>query len=491
MAKSVKEKILGLFNDNSGVECQQYLIAGKKAYFFFVSCLINKELLTTSVFSAIRDADIKPEKIIFQLENNVLRSSKVKKFDDQNMAISEILNGSVVISVEGEKELLSVPVVGTGKRSIAEPPSEAVLRGPREGFIEDIETNLGLIRKRLKSPDLSVKEHVVGKRTQTKVKIVFLEDIANLRVVSEIEKRIDKIDIDGVIDSFYIQELLIESGEKFFKRIGTSEKPDVICAKVLEGRVAILVDGSPIVLTAPFLYFEDLQAPGDYYDIPARSTIVRFLRLIGLILAVTLPGIYVALQSYQYRVLPINFLISLLNSIEGLSFQPIIEILFVLFLFEILGEASVRMPKQLGMALSIIGALILGNTAVQAGIITPPSIVVVAISGITIYIIPDQASELSVIRTIMTLLGGISGFYGLFLGFFVLVTYLVSIENFGAPYFAPYAPNVATDRKDGFIKKPLKSMIYRPKSFKTFDSIRQQPFSYKIEHNKKAKVVKK
>lgn len=491
MAKSVKEKILALFNENSGVECQQYLISDKQAYFFFVSCLIDKDLLTSSVLSAIREVKIEPKNIISQLENKVLRSFKIKKLSDQNMITNEILNGSVVIFVEGEKEFLSVPVVGKEKRSITEPPSEAVLRGPREGFIEDIETNLGLIRKRLKSPDLSVKEHTVGKRTQTKIKIVFLDGIVNPEVVKDIEKRIDDIEIDGIIDSFYIQELLIKSGEKFFKRIGTSEKPDVICAKILEGRVAIIVDGSPVVLTAPFLYFEDLQSPGDYYDIPARSTIVRFLRLVGLILAVTLPGIYVALQSYQYRVLPINFLISLLNSIEGLSFPPIIEILFVLFLFEILGEASVRMPKQLGMALSIIGALILGNTAVQAGIITPPSIVVVAISGITIYIIPDQASELSVIRTIMTLLGGIGGFYGLFLGFFVLVTYLVSIENFGAPYFAPYAPHVATDHKDGFIKKPLKSMIYRPKSFKTMDSIRQQPFNYKVEHTKNSKVVKK
>ena len=182
----------------------------------------------------------------------------------------------------------------------------------------------------------------------------------------------------------------------------------------------------------------------------------------------------------------------MLSSIEGLSFPPILEILFVLFLFEILNEASVRMPKQLGMALSIIGALILGDTAVQAGIITPPSIVVVAISGITLYIIPNEASEASLLRTLFTVIGGVAGFYGMFLCFLILSMYLVSINSFKTPYMAPYGPSVATDKKDGFIKQPLKSMVYRPKSFKTYDSVRLQPKGEKIKVNtRKKKTIKK
>ena len=472
MKGGIKQKVLGWFGENCGIECQEFDVSSKKVFFFYVSCMVDKEIVLSGLLLALRESEFKKGSILSQLQKNIFASVKVKAIEEKAQVQEEIFNGAVVLAVEGEKGFLSIPSPGYSKRAIVEPPSESVLRGPREGFIEDIETNLGLVRKRLKTPNLAVKNHVVGRRTQTKIAVVYLDDVASKKVVKEIEKRIEEFDIDGVVDSYYIQEMLGSKEERFFKRIGTTEKPDVVVAKVLEGRVAIIVDGSPTVLTAPYVYFEDLQSPNDYYDIPARSTIVRLLRLMGLLLAIMLPGIYVALQSYQYRVLPINFLISLLNSIEGLSFPPILEILFVLFLFEILGEASVRMPKQLGMALSIIGALILGNTAVQAGIITPPSIVVVAISGITIYIIPNQSSELSVIRTVMTVLGGISGFYGLFIGFFVLLTYLVSIENFGAPYFAPYAPNVATDMKDSFIKQPLSYMKYRPKSFKTKNSVR-------------------
>lgn len=489
-----KQNVLDWFGENCGIECQEFELAGKKICFFFVACMVNKENLLSGLLLALRDAKFEKGSVLKQLETKIFASVKVKFLKGKQDVQEEIFNGSVVVSVSGENGFLSIPAPGFGKRSIAEPPSESVLRGPREGFIEDLETNMGLIRKRLKTPTLAVKNHVVGRRTKTKVALLYLEDVASENVVKEIEKRIDNIDIDGIVDSFYIEEFLGSKEEKFFKRIGTTEKPDVAVAKILEGRVAIVVDGSPTILTAPYVYFEDLQSPNDYYDIPARTTIVRILRLMGLLLAVMLPGIYVALQSYQYRVLPINFLISLLNSIEGLSFPPILEILFVLFLFEILAEASVRMPKQLGMALSIIGALILGNTAVQAGIITPPSIVVVAISGITIYVIPNQSSELSVIRTVMTVLGGISGFYGLFIGFFVLLTYLVSIENFGAPYFAPYAPKVASDMKDSFIKQPLSSMTFRPKSYKTLNSVRLVPYGKtapKIKRKNKQKEVAK
>lgn len=471
--KNIKQEILSFFSENGGVECFEFKIFERNAFLFYIPCMVDKTLLSEN-FSAIRDFEFSKNEILRQIKQKALSSIELKQFDNFFNVSDEILKGSAVLCVEGEKGFLSFPAPGYEKRAISEPPNESVLRGPREGFVEDIETNLGLVRKRLKTTTLSVKEIVVGRRTQSRVCLVFLEDVAEKKLIKNLENKIKKIDIDGIIDSFYVEEFLGDEDEKFFKKVGTTEKPDVAVAKILEGRVAVFVDGSPIALTTPYVYFEDLQSPSDYYDIHARTTLARVLRVTGLLLAVMLPGIYVALQSYQYRVLPINFLISLLNSIEGLSFPPILEILFVLFLFEILSEASVRMPKQLGMALSIVGALILGNTAVQAGIITPPSIVVVAISGITIYIIPNQSSELSIVRLIMTILGGISGFYGLFLGFFVLVTYMASIETFETPYFAPYAPGISSDKKDGFVKKPLTYMKYRPKSFINENPVRMK-----------------
>lgn len=480
-----EQEIMGMFGKHSDIACRNFEVSNNKLCLFYIDCLINKELFASGIVGAItkiiEEKDIDKVKILDKLEKEFLAVATVKRVSTSEEIKEEIFNGGVVIAANSEKECLAVNVAGYSKRAIAEPPTSSVVRGPREGFIEDIETNLSLIRRRLKSSTLAVKRVKCGKRTNTNIALVYLDDIVNPYVVKDLEDRLNEIQIDGIIDSYYLEELLTESGEKFFKKIGNTEKPDVAAARILEGRVAILVDGSPIVLTAPFILFEDMQSPGDYYDIPQRTSFVRFVRFVGLILAILLPGMYVALQSYHYRVLPINFLISLLSSIEGISFPPILEILFVLFLFEILNEASVRMPKQLGMALSIIGALVLGDTAVQAGIITPPSIVVVAISGITLYIIPNESSEAGLLRTLFTIVGGISGFYGIFLGFIILATYLVSIESYYTPYMAPYAPSVATDKKDGFIKKPLSHMIYRPKSFVTLNSIRQQPKNGKKE----------
>ena len=292
--------------------------------------------------------------------------------------------------------------------------------------------------------------------------------------MEKILKRLKEIDIDGIIDSYYIESFLEEGRIKFFKRVGSTEKPDILCSKLLEGRIAIFVDGSPIVLTLPFVLFEDLQSSQDYFTIPAMATFARIMRIFGLIFAVTAPGIYVALQSYNYRILPINFLISILSSIEGLSIPPLIEILVVLFLFEIITEASLQMPNSLAMALSIIGALALGNTAVDAGIISPPSIVVVATSSVALYVIPDEISENRLMRILFTLLGGIIGLYGVVTAFIIIVSYLTSIKSFGVPYFVPYAPDIKSDKKDAFIKQDVQSMKTRPKLFVNKNIVRQK-----------------
>ncbi len=491
---AVEKKIYGLFCDNSDLECRTLLLDHKKVYLFFISCLVDKKLIESGVINSLfeREKNI-GDNILSSLEKRVVSMAKAERVQTDQQITKAILGGAILLAVEGQTEYLSLQANGESKRSITEPPNESALRGPREGFIENIEVNLGLIRRRLKTTTLAVKRREIGRRTQTKIALVYLSDVADPKVIRQIETRLNKFDIDGVLDSYYIEEMLSPKGEKFFKKIGSSEKPDVVAAKILEGRIAIFVDGSPTILTVPYVYFEDMQSPGDYYDIPLRTTLVRFLRLVGMILSLMLPGLYVALESYQYRALPINFLINLLNAVEDISFPPMLEVLFVIFLFEILSEASVRMPKPLGTALSIIGAVILGDTAVQAGIISSPSIVVVAISGITLYIIPNQSSQASLLRTLFTIVGGIAGFYGLFVGFFMVFSYLASLENYGAPYFAPFAPYVATDQKDGFVKQPIKAMIYRPKSYKTMNSVRQQPFNhhYKTKLQNKSETAKK
>lgn len=411
------------------------------------------------------------EKLAEIIKKQIVSVSSVQEENKPDKVIEAILSGSAVIVLK--TKALIYPLYNPEKRAIQEPPTSRVVKGPREGFVEDIDINTALIRKRLKTIDLKIVEFLVGRRTKTKVSMFYLKDIAKSETIKKLKKQIKEIDIDAIIDSYYIESFLETNKFKFFRRVGNTEKPDIFCAKILEGRVGLLVDGSPVALTVPFMLFEDLQSADDYYNIPALATLTRMLRIVGLIFALLIPGIYVSLQSYNYRILPINFLITLLSSIEGLSIPPLIEILIVLFLFEIIMEASLRMPNSLGMALSIIGALALGNTAVDAGIISPPSIVVVAVSSVALYIIPDQISQTRLLRLLFTAIGGIIGLYGIVTSFIILSTYLVSITSYGVPYMTPFAPSVKSDKKDAFIKHSIEDMKTRPELIADKNKTRQ------------------
>ena len=425
------------------------------------------------------------ENLFETIKNLIVAISSVEELSDENQIEQKILSGSACV-VFKDKALV-YPLFGAEKRSVTEPPTARVVKGPREGFVEDIATNIGLVRKRMKTRDLKIKDLFLGKRSKTQVSLLYLEGIVNKEILEEVERRISKIDIDAIIDSYYIESFLESDRLKFFRRVGNTEKPDIFCSKILEGRIGILVDGSPVALSVPFVLLEDLQSPEDYYTIPAQATFVRFMRFCGLVLAILIPGVYVALQSFNYRILPINFLITLLSSIEGLSVPPLIEILMVLLLFEVITEASIQMPNSLGMALSIIGALALGNTAVDAGIISPPSVVLVAISSVAIYIIPDQIAETRLLRILFTMIGGIIGLYGIITGLIILTTYLTSITSFGVPYLSPFAPHIKGDLKDGFIKQPIQEMNKRPILFSGENSTRQGEMTEEISKEKEQK----
>lgn len=478
MKKTLAEKLKDKYTKDSQIECVEIQIGKSQVSIFYIESIVDKKLFTTGVLSTIQKfaqnvSEKEQETEIYKsIKTDVLSVYSVTDCKKPVLLLQNILSGFVAVVV-GDNAVV-VPLYDAEKRAIQEPPTSRVIKGPREGFVEDLHTNVGLIRKRLKTPNLQLIDIVVGRQTHTAISVVYLKGIARKDILDRIVEKIRSISIDGIIDSYYIESFLEDDRIKFFKRAGNTEKPDILCSKLLEGRVGIIVDGSPVVLTLPFMLFEDLQSSQDYFSIPAMATFARVMRLFGLIFAILIPGIYVALQSYNYRILPINFLISILSSIEGLSIPPLIEILIVLFLFEVITEASLQMPNSLGMALSIIGALALGNTAVDAGIISPPSIVIVAISSVALYIIPDEISETRLLRIMFTVMGGIIGLYGIFTSFIILVCYMSSLKSYGIPYFAPYAPSIKQDKKDGFIKQDIQDMIKRPVLISSKNKTRQR-----------------
>lgn len=465
-SQNLLDKIKREFNQKSKVETLEFAVNGEMLALFYIESLIDKKLMASSIIEPVqrflktvnsnKDANISVDEFI----QDVFSVSSVQKLNGSAEAVAAILDGKVVCVFKNEA--LEIPIFGAQKRGIEEPPTSRVVKGPREGFVEDAATNLGLIRKRLRTTNLQIEEVFVGKQTHTQVSMIYLKNISRPEIVKTVKKKLESIDIDAIIDSYYIESFLEDNKVKFFRRVGNTEKPDIFCAKILEGRVGLIVDGSPVALTVPFVFFEDLQSSQDYYTIPAMASFSRFMRLFEIIYAVLAPAIYVALQSYNYRILPINFLITLLSSIESLSIPPLIEILIVLFLFEVITEASLQMPNSMGMALSIIGALALGNTAVDAGIISPPSIVVVATSSVALYSIPDEIAQTRLLRILFTIAGGVVGLYGIVCSFIILVAYIVSIKSFGVPYMSPYAPSVRLDKRDGFVKHSIQDLKQRP-----------------------------
>ena len=454
------KKIKEVFKEDKNLLFRNIKTKNRNATLVFFENLTNAELISESIIKPLLTAEINQVSDCF----NTISCAEISEISGIKDVPQSLLKGSVVVLFENCNFAVEVAVQQWEKRALMEPPTSAVLKGPREGFTESIKTNVTLLRRRLNTPNLVIKSLKVGKVTNTEVAVMYLDGVADHNVAKQVIKKIKNIKIDGIIDSFYIAQFLEEKQDSLFKQVGSSEKPDIVSAKMLEGRIAIVVDGSPIVLTVPFVLLEDMQSADDYYSRSFRAIMIRAIRFFGVIISVLLPGTYVAVQVYHYRVIPIKFLVTIVNSTQGLPMTPLVETIFVIILFEILYEASLRMPRYLGMALSIVGALILGDTAVKAGLISPPSVMIVALSGITFYTIPEESIQLSILRIFFTLMGGILGFFGIIIGTFFVLTLLCDMDSYGAPYLAPYAPYIKDDQKDFLFKLDITKMNTLPKS---------------------------
>ena len=381
-------------------------------------------------------------------------------------AIEKVLDGQAVILFDKADVALCYDVKKYDFRSITEPPTSAVVKGPREGFTESIKANVSLIRRRLKTDKLTIEKFKVGRLTNTDVFMIYLSNVADDKVITKLRQRIENIDIDGVVDSSYISKFVDEHKTSLFKQTGTTEKPDIFTAKILEGRVGVIVDGSPIALTVPYLMFEDFQSSEDYFQNAYRSNMQRIVRLISIFSAIFVPAVFVSAQLFHLQIIPLNFLLTIVNSIKGIPLSPSLEMFFTLLIFEILNEASIRMPKYVGMALSIVGALVLGDTAVRAGIVSTPTIMIMALSGICLYTVPELVESMSFLRLLFLIAAGSIGGFGIVLLCCTLVIYLTSLENFDTPFLAPFAPLVKRDLKDSAFMTYLPDMTTRPETLK-------------------------
>lgn len=397
------------------------------------------------------------------IETRLAVGSGVNKPPNFFSIVEDFTNGYTLI-FDDKDGCISVDTRTAVGRAVAEPPTSMVMRGPREGFVEDVKVNLTLLRKRLKTPNLKVVNLTVGKFTNTSVAVCYIDGVAKKQIVDEIIQRLQAVSVDGVLDSSYLARYLDVGKTLLFRRVGTTEKPDIAVGKMLEGRIAIVVDGSPMVLTLPYLFVEDMQSPGDYYENSTMTTLSRILRFVSVIASVLLPALYVCLQVYNYQIIPIKFLITVLNASEAIPFSPLTEMILVLVIFDILREANLRMPSAVGISLSLVGAIVLGDAAVQAGLLGAPAVMIGALSGIGLFTLPDNTLILSLLRLAVTFIGGVMGLFGVILATLMLIIYLASLQDYKTPFLAPFTPDIPADRQDAIAQIPVPKMKKRPRS---------------------------
>ena len=443
---------------------------GKKIGLVYLKSMIDEGIFVSGLLTPIRET--KEDISIQSLKDKILKVSDIADVQSETDIIEKVFEDNVIILIEGEEMGLSIDLESFPVRPPAEPPTSPVILGPREGFTEYIKTNITLLRRRLQTSVFKMEEMKIGERTNTRVAVCYLSEIADDKVVKKIKEKLMSIKIDGVVDSHYLISFLSQRPNSMFKQVGVSEKPDVVASKLLEGRVAVIMDGTPIVLTLPFMVIEDLQNSNDYYTNGYYASFIRAIRALGIIIATVVPGVYLAFRLYHYKIVPIHFIITVASATQQLPFSPVIEICFILIMFLVLYEVSLRLPRYLGLATSIVGALILGDTGVKAGLISPPGVVIIAMSIISIYVMPDEAAQLTLLRSIFIVLGATLGLLGIVAGMIFFINHMAMIDSYGSPYLAPYAPKIDNDLKDAIIRAPISEMYYRPEALNSKNKVR-------------------
>ncbi|GGI99759.1 putative membrane protein YfkQ [Alicyclobacillus cellulosilyticus] len=396
-----------------------------------------------------------------------LSVSQVLEVHTLGEAVERILSAHAVLLMDGQTKGLALNIVNTNRRQVAEPLSETVIRGPREGFTEVLRTNTALLRQRIRTPNLKMVPFTIGTQTRTQVVLAYIEGLADKKVIAEVTQRLKNIRLDAVLESGYLEELLRDSPRSPFPQMQYSERPDTVAAQLLEGRFAVFTDGTPFVLTGPITFWQMLQSSEDYYEQFWMSNAIRWLRFGFFLIALLLPAFYIATITYHQDMIPTSLVLTVAAARETIPFPALIEALIMEISFEALREASIRLPRTVGQAVSILGALVIGQAAVQAGIVSAPMVIVVALTGIASFTIPkfNAAITIRMLRFPLMLLAAVLGLFGIVLGVFWIAVHLCSLRSFGVPYLAGVAPYRPGELKDILVRAPWWHMDARPWSY--------------------------
>ncbi|WP_179151964.1 spore germination protein [Oceanobacillus senegalensis] len=465
-----------MLGNPSDLVVRELIIGGvdKRAAVIYISGITDEELINKNILQSIQ-LNLKEfeTNVLDNIHKEVIAITDIKRTNNLDDVSFAILNGNTAFYLDGLEEVLIMGTTGGESRSITEPESETLIRGPRDGFVENINTNIALIRRDIKDPNLRFKQHEVGKRSKQQLVVCYVEGITNPELVDEINRRLETMDIDYVPDSSVVEQWIEESFLSPFPQILDTERPDRVSANLMQGKVGIIVDGTPFALIAPVTIGDAMYSTEDYTQRWISASLLRLLRYLTAFFAVFLPGLFVALVSYHPGMIPSTLAYSIAATREGVPFPAPVEAILMALTFEILHEAGVRLPKVVGQTIGIVGGLVIGEAAVSAGIVSPIMVIVTALTAISSFSVPSYSMAIAfrALRFANILAASFLGLYGVILVYIMMNIHIVNLKSIGVPYSTPFAPTFWKDLKDIVIRAPITKLTTRPAYLKAKDEV--------------------
>ncbi|QZY54881.1 spore germination protein [Crassaminicella profunda] len=462
-------------NDRSlGISVRRLSIFNAEVYILYIPELTDREKLSNSIIKPILQNGREKSFTIDKMVNSIIYIDDIVIDSDENKIMNYIFEGKSIIILSTDEKYIIANTLKVEKRSIQAPEIDATLRGSRDSFTENMETNLSLIRYRIKDSALRMDKFIIGKRTKTNVSLIYIKDIVNPKYVKEVTKRLKDIKVDGILEAGYIQKFILNNVFDLFPQTGIVERSDAACAHILEGKITIIVEGSNLVLVVPKVFIEFLDAGDDHYDNLYLAIFSKILRVQGFLISLTLSSLYVAVVSFHPDILPPQYILALATSRASVPFNALVEAVLMEFVTEILREASIRLPKQVGAAISIVGAIVIGQAAVAAGLISPLMVIIASLAMMCSFVAADYTvmNPIRILKFILIFITGVFGLFGFIMGITLIIINICSLTSFGIPYFSPVAPFNFQDLKQ-YILSDINLAKKRPKFLNTKDKTRQ------------------
>lgn len=464
-----------LFEDCGDIVKRKFPIGENKniwLYIMYIDVMTDRDLIDESVMNSlmIKIRQVSPtqeelqDSIYNALKYGGITTADFKEVNDMTSCVNEILGGNTLLMIDGFDKALIISTKGFPRRSVSTADTEVVVQGSKEAFTETFRVNTVLIRRRLKDPNLKLKQMSVGKRSRTDIGLMYIKDIARDELLDEVQKRISQIDIDAILDSSYVEQFIEDDWLSPFPQMQMTERPDKVASALLEGRIAIVVDNSPFVILVPTVLTSFYQSSEDYYQRWEIMSFIRILRYIAGFFAICLPGLYIAISVYHPSMIPMELIFKMSEARQTVPIPAVVEVLLMELAFETLREAGIRLPASIGSTLGIVGGIIIGQSAVEAGIVSPLVVIIISLTGICSFAIPTTSlvSGYRIVKYFVIIMSAILGLFGFWVALIVCLIHLCTLKSFGIPYLYPFVSTQFNDLKDTVIKLPIFTLKKRP-----------------------------